>query len=138
MTSEEFEALKELDIVEVKKVKTYHVSVIVTFICLLAAVVAAFIYCILPLHRPGTNILFMIGIVISILNIIAEITFPDKHLYWIVKIPQNDELWKILFLIAKCIHYNTTEDVMTIQFMDDMEADLYKLIQRMLKENDLP
>ena len=98
--NENYEDLKGLELVGLKKVSTYHVSTVICLVFLLTMIIITFIWVILPLHNLILNIGFICGIISGIYNIILEFTVPDRHLHWSFKVPENYRGWQYLFLLC--------------------------------------
>ena len=133
---EEFEKLKEFDIVEIKRVRKYNVLTIITTFLLTLVIIATFIYFVIPLHETFLTVSFIGGIVIGLYNISLEFISPEKHLHWYCKIPEDFDGWKSLYLISKCIEYDPEENITIIQFSDKIESELEKILYEIIKENE--
>ena len=132
--NENYEDLKGLELVGLKKVSTYHVSTVICLVFLLAMIIITFIWVILPLHNLILNIGFICGIISGIYNIILEFTIPDRHLHWSFKVPEDYRGWQYLFLSATCVDYEPEENIITLKFNDDIDQELYNFIMLLEKE----
>ena len=128
MQKEEFDKMKGLSVVSVRKIRTYRVSAIITLLLLIGVLVATFKWFVLPLRAPALTIAFIGGIFAGVYNLVCEICFSEKHFHWAFKIPEDYEGWKVLYMISKCIEYNIEENILTVQFMDALEPELEKLL----------
>jgi len=128
----DFDDIKGLELLGLKKVHTFHVSVAISLAFLLIMIITTFVLVILPLHNIILNIGFICGIIGSIYNMILLI--PEKHLHWTFKIPNDYRGWQYLFLCANCIKYEPETNIITLQFNDDTDQELYRFISLLEKE----
>lgn len=135
MELKDFEQIKGFEIITVKRAKTYHIVPIVTLLVLTISLILTFIYIIIPAKIVGLNIAFGFSIFVGIYNVIMELIYPEKHLHWYLKIPENYNGWKILYMVSKCIEYKAEERIVIIQFMDELESELEPILLDMIKEH---
>ena len=136
MTRKEFDTLFEgVDIVTVKKVTTYRVGAIVALLLLIGVLITTFIYIALPLHKTFLTIGFIGGIIAGIYNISVEIFSPGNHLHWFFKLPKDFQGWQLLYLISKCIKYSPLENIVVLQFNDDIEPQLAEVLLALIEDS---
>ena len=134
MTSTDFESMKGFEIITVKRTKTYRASVILTTLLLTFVLIATFIYVVLPLKKTWLTVAFVVGMIVGVFNIIMEILFPEKHLYWYFKLPENYEGWKVLYMVSECIQYEPEENILVVEFMDGLNQELEKTLYDLINE----
>lgn len=137
MTKREFDkSLEGISVVSVKKVTTYRVGAIVALLLLLGVIVATFIYFVIPLHKTLLTIAFIGGVIAAIYNISVELLSPGQHLHWHFKLPDNFQGWQTLYFISKCIKYDPNENLLVLQFHDEIEPQLAKILLELIKEQE--
>ena len=133
----DMDKMKNLNVLDIKRVRTYHVSLIVSLLFLLATLVTTFIYIVIPLKSLALNIGFILGIIAGLYNVVGEILFPEKHLHFIFKLPEDYEGWKGLFLISKCIRYDSENNILVLQFLDALEKAAEDEIKDIIKKGGI-
>lgn len=137
MTREEFDkSFEGVSVVSVKKVTTYRAGAIVALLLLLGVLVATYIYFVIPLHKIYLTIAFIGGIIAGIYNLSVELLSPGQHLHWHFKLPNNFQGWQVLYLISKCIKYIPTENLLVLQFNDEVEPQLAKVLLDLIKTQE--
>ena len=136
MTNEDFESMKGFEIITVKKVKTYRASIILTTLLLTIVLVATFIYFVLPLKAMWLIGAFIGGILAGVFNITMEVIFPERHLRWYLKIPENYNGWKVLYVISKCIQYDPKQGILILEFAEGLDEELENLLYDLIESQD--
>lgn len=129
-----YDDLKGLELVGLKKVSTYHVSTVICLVLLLSMIIVTFFYAIMPLHNIILNIGFICGMIGGIYNIILELGSPERHLHWTFKVPEDYRGWQYLFLTATCIDYKPNINTVTLRFNNDIDEELYNFIMMLEEE----
>ena len=129
-----YDDLKGLELVGLKKVSTYHVSTVVCLVFLLSMIIVTFFYVIIPLHNVILNIGFILGVIGGIYNIILEFSSPERHLHWTFKVPEDYRGWQYLFFTATCIDYEPKTNIITLRFNNDIDEELYNFIMMLEEE----
>lgn len=132
----DFEKMKDLNVIGIKRVKTYHISLIASLLFLLITLIVTFIYVIIPLKNIILNIGFTLGIAAGLYNIIGEIAVPERHLHFMFKLPADYDGWKGLFLISKCIQYDSENDILVLQFLDSLEKFAEQEIKKIVQNGE--
>lgn len=127
-----YDDIKGLELVELKKVHTFHISTAISLAFLLIMIIVTFIWIVLPLHNIILNIGFICGMIGGIYNMI--LTIPERHLHWSFKIPEDYRGWQYLFLSANCIDFEPETNIVTLQFNNDIDKELYHFIMMLEKE----
>ena len=127
-----YDDIKGLELVGLKKVHTFHISVAISLAFLLIMIIVTFIWIVLPLHNIILNIGFICGMIGGIYNMI--LTIPESHLHWSFKIPEDYRGWQYLFLSANCIDFEPETNIVTLQFNNDIDKELYYFITMLEKE----
>lgn len=125
--NEDLDALKGLDMVEIRKVSTYHISTIVSLLLLLGVIIATFVYFVLPMHKSLLTAAFIGGIIAGLYNVVREF-IPERHFHLCFKVPDDYAGWKILFLISHCIQYEPEKELIVIQFDEELEDYLEQFL----------
>ena len=129
----EFEELKKLDVLEVHNIKKYSISAIISLTLLLGVIGATFFVFVLPMHKIWLNIAFIGGIITGIYNISMELIAPEKHLRWLLKLPEDYDGWKALYLVSNCVEYHPDKNVVVVQFTDAFEESFREILARVFK-----
>ena len=114
--------IKRLELIQIQQIRTYHVSLMITFMLLLGVIITTFIYFALPLRNFVLTTAFIGGIIAGVYNLLVEIFHPEKHLHWSFHIPDDYDGWQVLYLISKCIYYNKEKNIVVVQFVDELES----------------
>ena len=136
MMNEDFESMKGFKILTVKRIKTYHASSIFATLFLTFVLVITFIYFVLPLKSKLLTGSFIGGIIIGIYSVIMEILFPEKHLHWYFKLPEDYNGWKVLYMISKCVQYQPRENIIVVEFIDGLDRELENILYDLIEENE--
>lgn len=136
MTNEDFESMKGFKILTVKRIKTYRASSIFATLFLTFVLVMTFIYFVLPLKSKLLTGSFIGGIIIGIYSAIMEILFPEKHLHWYFKLPEDYNGWKVLYMISKCVQYQPRENIIIVEFIDGLDKELENILYDLIEENE--
>lgn len=134
MKSEDYESLKGFEVLTVKRIKSYHLISILSTLILVFVLIATFIYFVLPLKTGVLTCAFIGGIISGLYNIVIEILFPEKHLHWYFKLPENYNGWKVLYMISKCIQYEPEENIIVVEFIEGFDDTLEKILYNTIKE----
>lgn len=133
----DFDKMKNLKVIDISRVRTYHVSLIASLLFLLGVLVTTFIYVILPLKITILNIGFILGIIGGLYTIVGEITGPENHLHFTFKLPDDYDGWKGLFLISKCIRYDSENNILVLQFLDSLEKAAEDELREIIKKGGI-
>lgn len=136
MTNEDFESMKGFKILTVKRIKTYRASSILATLFLTFVLIMTFIYFVLPLKSKLLTGSFIGGIIIGIYSVIMEILFPEKHLHWYFKLPEDYNGWKVLYMISKCVQYQPRENIIVVEFIDGLDRELENILYDLIEENE--
>ena len=134
---EELEKLKDLTLLDIRRIRTYRISTILSLLFLLGALITTFIYVVIPMHSTILTWSFILGIIAGIYTILGEIILPEKHLHMTFKLPDNYDGWKVLYLVSKCIKYDLNENIIIIQFASDIEGNVDKFIKELVKKGEI-
>ena len=129
MTKKEFDkSFEGISVISVKKVTTYRVGAIVALLLLLGVIVATFIYFVIPLHKIPLTIAFIGGVIAGIYNLSVELLSPGQHFHWHFKLPNDFQGWQALYFVSKCIKYDPDENILVLQFHDEVEPQIAKVL----------
>ena len=134
MTSKDFESMKGFEIITVKRIKTYRASAILATLLLTFVLVMTFIYFVLPLKATWLTGAFIGGIIAGAYTMVMEIIFPEKHLHWYFKLPEDYNGWKVLYMISKCIRYEPKENIIVVEFMEGLDKELENILYDLIDE----
>lgn len=134
MTSKDFESMKGFEIITVKRIKTYRASAILATLLLTFVLVMTFIYFVLPLKAAWLTGAFIGGIIAGVYTMVMEIIFPEKHLHWYFKLPEDYNGWKVLYMISKCIQYEPKENIIVVEFMEGLDKELENILYDLIDE----